>query len=581
MAISCDPSTLANAARCFHDCIHSHALQQSVKSYLLCQYSNVPVGPVAPTNPDIADASVFNDVIFTWTNPVPAGTSNEIWKSTNGGAFVLYATVGGGVSSFHDPLPLNVLGLSFAYKVRTISAAGTSAFTATRSVVHDINKTGAADVSLSLPDLVMQLSNGGFGLFFDNMPNLTTFSAPLLRRVDDQMNFSGSAALASVTLTALDNVGVTNADNFFFDNCTSIATLSLPALKTVGNGGGNFHLTGCTALTSLSLPVLNNVGGDFNFDSCTSLPSISCPLLAKVDESLRGDISGFTTASFPVLATVGIDVSFISCPNLTTLTLTVLNDVQGSFVMTATTALTSLSAPLLANVAGDVDFSGGVNSAPINLPALGTVGGSLKGNNSGITAFSCAALTSVGNTVEFTTSTITSLNLSSLTSISGDFLFSGCTSLVTVSAGALTSIGNELLGNGCTSLTTLTLTSLNLVFGGNFNISGCTALATLSLPAGVTIAQNFNASLCTNLANVSIPVIIFQDGFLVDFHGCAIVAGNSAAGTGINGILRRGVASGTTASDYELNSPGNATPGASGLADKATLIGAGNTVVTN
>lgn len=474
MAISCDPSTLANAARCFDSCVPD-GMQQALKTSLLCQYSNVPVGPPPPTNPDIADASVFNDVIFTWTNPVPAGTSNEVWKSTNGAAFVLYSTVGGAVSSFHDPIALGFFLPTdfFTYKVRTISAAGTSAFSATRSATKGVVKTGAADATVSFPDLVMQLSNGGSGLFFDNMPNLTSFSAPLLRRVDDQMTFSGSAALVTVTIPAIVTVGETNSDNFFFDNCTSLAALNVPNLTRTGGGGGNFHLTGCTSLASLNLPLFVNAGGDFLIDGCSSLISLSFPAMTGVAETLstQSDIS----------------LQFISCPLLQ----------------------------------------------------------------------SCG----------------TGLNIS------------GCNSLTSATFPLLTDLsGGPFLAAADPVLSSLVLTVLNSV-GGDFDISGCGALVTLSLPALASLGGNLTANGSFSLTNFSIPLLIFQDGFTVIFLGCNLIAGSSAGGTGVNGILRRLVASGVTTDNIDLsggtNAPPNNAAGNTGIIDKTTLSIAGNTVSTN
>jgi hypothetical protein len=77
------------------------------------------------------------------------------------------------------------------------------------------------------------------------------------------------------------------------------------------------------------------------------------------------------------------------------------------------------------------------------------------------------------------------------------------------------------------------------------------------------------------------PSFVITDGATLDFSGCGIAVGNSAAGTGIDGILRRGVASGTTVSIYALAGGTNTAPDAAGLVDKGILIGAGNTVLTN
>jgi Concanavalin A-like lectin/glucanases superfamily/Fibronectin type III domain len=66
--ISCDPSDLANSARCWSSCIPD---QLSVRSYLLCQYANksttppccAPVGPDNPNSPSQTDTTIT----VTWT----------------------------------------------------------------------------------------------------------------------------------------------------------------------------------------------------------------------------------------------------------------------------------------------------------------------------------------------------------------------------------------------------------------------------------------------------------------------------------------------------------------------------------
>jgi len=71
------------------------------------------------------------------------------------------------------------------------------------------------------------------------------------------------------------------------------------------------------------------------------------------------------------------------------------------------------------------------------------------------------------------------------------------------------------------------------------------------------------------------PNVIFSDGSLMTFDFDSLDVAS------VNQILRRGVVSGTTTSDYELANGANAAPAGQGLIDKATLIGAGNTVNTN
>lgn len=458
MPISCDPQSLADSARCFESCIRRAG--EPVKTYLLCQWSNSssgPVAPDAPTNPDIQDGSSSDHTVFTWTNPNPAGTTNEIWKSTDGGmTFVLYASVAGANVSYVDAAVMNV-GDFWTYKVRACNSAGCSAFSDTRSVTNNLDLSGQANVVVSFPDLVFAYTS----LTGINMPNVTSISFPLLR-------------------------AVTGLGSFQWDHNSKLVNVSAPLLTTVGI---------------------------IDFSADTLLPSLSLP-------------------------------SLITCPDI-------------SFGLTP--ALTAIHLDSVVTFTGNVSFGGLVALTTFTAPSCTLVVGDFNGFGSGLT----------------------SLSLPLLATIQGGFLFSGCAAITTISLPALSNVVVDFVASNCTSMTTLTLTSLQTVTGSSFDISNCPSLTTLSLPAGITVGQNFLANDCTVLSNVSIPVLVFQSGFLFDFQNCAIAVGNSAAGTGINGILRRGVVSATAGSDYELAGGTNAVPGATGLADKATLITAGNTVVTN
>jgi len=79
---------------------------------------------------------------------------------------------------------------------------------------------------------------------------------------------------------------------------------------------------------------------------------------------------------------------------------------------------------------------------------------------------------------------------------------------------------------------------------------------------------------CTVLASLSIPQLTITND-AIEFSTDAL---NAAS---INQILARGVASGVTACQFNLAGGTNAAPSGQGVADKATLILAGNTVNTN
>lgn len=464
---TCDPTTLIPLAKCFT--CHPTPVLEALKTYLECLIAQ---SPSAPTSPDISNASASNSIIITWSQST-APTTNQVWRSINGGVFALLTTVAGALTTATDPgvIPANTI---YTYKIRACNGANCSSFSTTVSIGRDLAPVAGA--ALSYPDLVLHLGN--FELSGD-AANLISFSAPVLRRVKGNIRFIACTLLTSITLTAL----VTVDTDLEISSGTAVTGVSLPALQTVGN---SFIVGFLAALTSFSAPVLQSVGGTITMTTnSAALTSISFPALVTVGVDAEIEFNnGLATLSAPLLQTVGGILNIGSNPALTTITLTVLNTVSGDLFINLNTALTTLS-----------------------VPALVTVG---------------IALTLSGNTV------ITSYSFPALTSI-----------------------------------------------GDLWSSTSCTALASVSAPVLSTTNSDINFNACTSLVTMTIPVIIFTDGVLISFNNCAMSAAT------VNLILHRGVVSGDTSCDFELDGGTSAAPSGAGIADKATLVIAGNTVNTN
>lgn len=151
--------------------------------------------------------------------------------------------------------------------------------------------------------------------------------------------------------------------------------------------------------------------------------------------------------------------------------------------------------------------------------------------------------------------------------------------MATVSAPLLVTVAGEVQIYNTPALTALSLPSLTSfgVATGSGWVATNSGIASLSIPAcTLTGSSSFFCDSCPNLTSVSIPNLIFPDDSNTISFDLDILDAAS-----VNSILARGVASGTTTCDYELNSPGNAAPTGQGVIDKGTLFVAGNTVNTN
>lgn len=217
------------------------------------------------------------------------------------------------------------------------------------------------------------------------------------------------------------------------------------------------------------------------------------------------------------------------------------------------TALPVIAIPELEMAYGDFIIRNEPNITTISFPSLKKVFGGMDFRNDfAVTSIAFASLQTAGTvTMNF------------------------CTALTSISFPVFVSSTNSFEGSGCTSLPSLSMPALTTI-GLQLNFGACTSLVTVSLPVLVQAAQtNFNFSGSTLLTTLTAPNLIFPDGIVIDFTNDAL---NAAS---VNLILHRGVVSGDTVTTFFLAGGTNAAPSGAGVADKAALILAGNTVNTN
>lgn len=480
--------------------------------------SAVTPPPAAPTALTMTAASTQTSQVLTWTNPIPAGTTNEIWQSINGGAFALLASISGALSTYTAVYSI-VANQYVSYKVKACNGISCSAFTSQVDASYNLVPSIAA---VSYPTLIR-----AFG-FIDMTGSgiATSFSAPLLKSITGAIDGT-ACAITTVNLTSLQTA--TGAISFAG---TLLGSVSLPAL--ISCGGLEFSTNPNLATFTASSLVTNN--GTVDFADCTSLTS--CNLA-----SLAGGVTTFNANN---------------CPLCTTLTVTSLTGTSGDFNVGAS-GMVTLSLPVYTHCGGNFYAGGNGSLVTLSIGVLATVTGdfSINGSSSVLT-LTATLLSSVGSNVDV----------------------GNCVAMTSFSFPALVTVTGGLDFHNCFSLTTATLTVLQSV--GTFLGYGSTSLTALSLPAFVTMGSDFVMSGCTLLANVSFPQMIFVDGgFAVDFTNCALVQGVSASGTGVDGILRRCVASGLTQETIDLSGGTSVAPGANGLIDQGILVAAGCSVNTN
>lgn len=263
----------------------------------------------------------------------------------------------------------------------------------------------------------------------------------------------------------------------------------------------------------------------------------------------------------PFSATISACTTFVSA-NVASISFPTLIRAFGlptSFSAQGLAALTSVSLPALKRTDGNLDLSGNANLTSVTLTALQVVGSALFFGSDNLSSLSLPALISTGTGMDIQVQgnvNCTSVSMPSLVTCGGILSLSGMPALTSVNLNSLQTVGSRLDFNTDTSMTSISLPALTHVSGdgaSEIKCNGCTNLSIWNAPNWVP----------NNLVNAN------------TWNGDALTA------AGVNQILRRGVLANTTQENYNTAGGTNAAPSGQGIADKATLIGNGNTVTTN
>jgi len=169
--------------------------------------------------------------------------------------------------------------------------------------------------------------------------------------------------------------------------------------------------------------------------------------------------------------------------------------------------------------------------------------------------------------------TLTSLSAPKLRRVFGNLDTNGANLLASVNLSALVRVNVNLNLNG-SACTTLTFPKLILV-GGAFDAGSSFSLTSISFAASPNFTTFLSVEFDAALTTVSLFSSTFTNGCNMPNDACGFTQAT------VDAFLRRGVVSGLTTSFIDLSGGTSSAPSAAGLADKATLIGAGCTVITN
>lgn len=166
---------------------------------------------------------------------------------------------------------------------------------------------------------------------------------------------------------------ITSTETQAFGGCHNLIGVSLPLLKTAGEG----CFVDCDSMPSFNqLPSLVNAG-DGCFENCTSSVSFDLPLLQSAGDSCFQACTSATSFNLPSLQTAGISC-FIGCSSSLSFNFPLLQSAAENCFVSCSVA-TSFNFPSL-EIIGDSCFDNCLSATLFNLPSVTNLGLSVEDN---------------------------------------------------------------------------------------------------------------------------------------------------------------------------------------------------------
>ena len=334
---------------------------------------------------------------------------------------------------------------------------------------------------------------------------------------------SDIAAWCNISFSGSDSNPLSNGCNLYL-NYELVTDLTIPdSVTTIGYAA----FSGCRSLRSVTIPDSVTTIGDIAFLHCSSLTSVTVgDSITTIGDGAFEDCSSLTSVTIGASVTTIGNGAFQYCCSLTSVTIPDSVTTIGDEAFAYCSSLTSVTIPDSVTTIGEAAFRDCSSLTSVTIPdSVTTIGESAFANCSSLQEFNgkfasedsrCLIIDGVLNSFAIGCGATEYIIPDSVTAI-GDWAFSSCDSLTSVTIGdSVTEIGDDAFRD-CSSLTSVTIPD-SVTTIGYWAFLGCSSLTSVTIPDSVTTIGVYAFSSCHSLTSVTIPdsVTTIGDGAFED-----------------------------------------------------------------